>query len=107
MTYDEFIKYIKAKNLSISTIEKTLGYSKKSIFNNWKKNNKVPQKALISIQLYLRVKEQESAINSLLNNSMKNIIHLSPSAYAIAKEKSLKHNVKIEDYISSLVISNI
>lgn len=107
MNYSEFIKFIKENDLTISTIEKKFGYSEKSIHNNWKKNNKIPDKALITINLYLKVKEQEQKINNLLNNSINNTLQLSPGAYKIAKEKSLQYNIRIEEYISSLIISNI
>lgn len=106
LNYQEFLKYIKINNLSVKHIEQELGYSQKSIFNNWKKNDKVPDKALLAIKMYIKIKEQDSIINKLLTKKIDNV-QLSPNVYKIAQEKSSQYDISIEEYIKSLIISNI
>lgn len=101
------MNYIKKNNLSVKKIEEELGYSQKSIFNNWKKNNKVPEKALISIKMYLENRSYKSNINKLLTKERNNSISITDNAYRIAKEKSIKNNVSMEEYLSSLIISKV
>lgn len=107
LNYLEFMNYLKKYSLTVKEIEKELGYSQKSIFNNWKKNNFVPEKALISIKMYLTIKEQKETINKLLKNEINNCINLSENVHKIAKDKSIRNNITIEDYITSLIISKI
>lgn len=107
LNYSEFMKYIKENNISVKKIEEELGYSQKSIFNNWKKSNKIPEKALISIKMYIDIRNYESTINKLLTKEKNNCVNLTNNAYRIAKEKSIKTNITVEEYISSLIISNV
>lgn len=106
MNYSEFLDYLRKNNLSVRQIEKELGYSSKSIQNNWKKKNQVPEKALYTINKFLKLKKQDLEINNLLTNEINNI-QLPSHIYKIAKEKSVKNGITIEEYLSSLIISKI
>ncbi|WP_428024304.1 hypothetical protein [Arcobacter sp.] len=106
MNYNEFLDYLKENNLTVRQIEKELGYSPKSIQNNWKKKDKVPEKALTTIKKFLKLKKQDLKINTLLNTDINNV-QLPSHIYKIAKEKSLKNGITIEEYLSSLIISKI
>ncbi|AXX93616.1 hypothetical protein CPU12_10945 [Malaciobacter molluscorum LMG 25693] len=106
MNYRDFLNYLKENNLTVRQIEKELGYSPKSIQNNWKKNDNVPEKALSNLHKFLKLKKQNLEINNLLNNNINNV-QLPSHIYKIAKEKSLKSGITIEEYISSLIISKI
>ena len=58
--------------------------------------------------MYLRLKEQETEINNLLTkNTTINSIQISSSLHKLAKDKSTKVGISIEEYISSLIIANI
>ena len=106
MNYSEFLGYLRENNLTVKQIEKELGYSANSIQNNWKKKNQVPEKALFTINKFLKLKKQTSEINNLLNNDINNV-QLPSYIYKIAKEKSVKNGITIEEYLSSLIISKI
>ena len=106
MNYNEFLAYLKINNITVRQIEKELGYGDKSIQNNWKKKDKVPEKALIAINKFLKLKKQNLEINTLLNNDINNV-QLPVHIYKIAKEKSIKNGITIEEYLSSLIISKI
>ncbi|MCT7444610.1 hypothetical protein [Aliarcobacter cryaerophilus] len=106
MNYNEFLNYLGKNNLTVRQIEKELGYSYKSIQNNWKRKNKVPEKALYSIDKFLNLKKQNLEINNLLMNDINNI-QLPSYIYKIAKDKSIKNGITIEEYLSSLIISKI
>ena len=106
MNYSEFLDYLKENNLTVRELEKELGYSPKSIQNNWKKKDKVPEKALSNIHKFLKLKKQNLEINNLLTNDINNI-QLPSHIYKIAKEKSLKIGISIEEYLSSLIVAKI
>lgn len=107
MHYKEFKEYLNNNNLSIKELDKHLGYSEKSILNNWKANDKVPEKAVISIQMYTELKKLRLEINNLLNLNPNNQIQLSNSALKIAEEKCKEKGISINEYLTSLVIANI
>lgn len=106
MNYNEFLNYIKEYGFTVKQIEKELSYSPKSIQNNWKKKDKVPDKALKTIYKHLKLKEKDGKVNNSLNNDINNI-QLPSHIYKIAKEKSIKNGITIEEYLSSLIISKI
>ncbi|RXJ80576.1 hypothetical protein CRU86_00595 [Aliarcobacter skirrowii] len=106
MNYNEFLTYLKINNITVKQIEKELGYGSKSIQNNWKKKDRVPEKALISINKFLKLKKQNLEINNLLNNEINNV-QLPSHIYKIAKEKSIQNGITVEEYLSSLIISKI
>lgn len=106
MNYNEFLNYIKKYGFTVRRIENELGYSPKSIQNNWKKKDKVPEKALETIYKHLKLKEKDEKINNSLINDINNI-QLPPHIYKIAKDKSIKNGITVEEYLSSLIISKI
>ncbi len=106
MNYNEFLNYIKKHGFTVKQIEKELGYSPKSIQINWKKKDKVPDKALKTIYTHLQQKEGNNQINNSLINDL-NQIQLPKHIYKLANEKSIKCGITIEEYLSSLIISNI
>jgi hypothetical protein len=107
VNYKEFLEYIKKNELSIKKIDEELGYSHKSILNNWRKNDSIPKKALLAINLYIKMRNKELEINELLKKySDSNIIRLSDNALRIAKHKSNVNGIAIEEYVASLIVAN-
>lgn len=113
MTYKEFSILLETQDLDIKDIAPILGYSKNSISNNWSKAESIPEKALIALNLFLELKQEKeervrlkkqlekSDYDAALSN------RLSEKALKIAEQKCIENNISIEEYISSLVISNI
>jgi hypothetical protein len=107
LNYKEFKEYLNNNYLSIKELDEHLGYSEKSILNNWKAKDKVPEKAVISIHMYTELKKLRLEINNLLNLNPDNQIQLSNSALKIAEEKCKEKDISINEYLTSLVIANI
>ena len=110
MDYKKFLNFINTNKLSIIEIQDILGYKNKSIINNWSKSNKVPEKALKSIKLYLElreIKEENYRLKNKIDTSLENNVNLSNIALKIAGQKSKQFGLNIEEYINSIIISNI
>jgi len=111
--YEDFLGYLEKNNLNVKKVTSILGYGDKSIYNNWKKEKDVPEIALKSLNYYLELnKEKEENIKlnkqiAMLNTQIKVEHKLSNEALGIAKKKCIENNLRIEDYLSSLVLSNI
>ena len=106
MTFVEFKKLLDEKQLFIEDIAPLIGYSNDSINNNWSKNNCVPKKAEILINLYFELTNIKNENKILKENGM-NKIEISDTALKIAKMKSIEKDISIKEYVSSLIISRI
>jgi len=104
VTYQEFINALAENNVHIKDIALALGYSKESISNNWKKTDEIPKRVTLSMDMYFRLKDIEEN-NKIEYKLGENI--LSEEAIRVAKEKCKKHNLTLESYLSSLVLSHI
>lgn len=80
-----------------------LGYGYKSS-NNWRKKGLVPNKIVESLMLKLKQKSNEKLLNC---TDHKRNIEISEKAYQIALSKSAQFDIDVNEYISSLIISNI
>ncbi|MBP6281953.1 MAG: hypothetical protein KA384_07900 [Leptotrichiaceae bacterium] len=106
MTFVEFKKLLDEKQLFIEDIAPLIGYSNDSINNNWSKNNFVPKKAEILINLYFELTNIKNE-NKILKENDINKIEISDTALKIVKKKSMEKNISIKEYVSSLIISRI
>ena len=106
MTFIEFKKLLDEKQLFIEDIAPLIGYSNDSINNNWSKNNFVPKKAEILINLYFELTNIKNE-NKILKENGINKIEISDTALKIVKKKSMEKNISIKEYVSSLIISRI
>lgn len=104
MTYQEFINTLEENNVHIQDIALALGYSKESISNNWKKADKIPKRMILSMDMYFRLKDIEE--NDKKEYKLSENI-LSEEARGVAIDKCKKHNLTLESYLSSLVLSHI
>jgi predicted DNA-binding protein YlxM (UPF0122 family) len=114
MLYSDFLNTLATNNISLKEIAPILGYSRYSISNNWKKDEDIPKRALISLNLYLELKkEKEKNINlkkqlDLSKNSKNiNLKNIPTEVVDIANKKCLKTNISLENYISSLIMAHI
>jgi len=110
LNYKEFLDFIADNKLSIQELQDALGYKEKSIINNWGKSKEVPEKALKVIKLYLELKqlrEENHQLKKEMGTDQSANINLSDTALKIAKQKSGHYNISIEEYIASIIISNI
>lgn len=101
MTFEEFNNLLKEKNIDIAEVANAIGYTVKSIRNNWNKPGPIPKNAEKTVELFFRVKELEKLVNS--NNN----ICLDEVAQKIAIEKCKNNGLAIEDYLSSLVKASV
>ena len=106
MTFVEFKKLLDEKQLFIEDIAPLIGYSNDSINNNWSKNNFVPKKAEILINLYFELTNIKNE-NKILKENGINKIEISDTALKIVKNKSMEKDISIKEYVSSLIISRI
>ena len=106
MTFVEFKKLLDEKQLFIEDIAPLIGYSNDSINNNWSKNNFVPKKAEILINLYFELTNIKNE-NKILKENDINKIEISDTALKIVKNKSMEKDISIIEYVSSLIISRI
>lgn len=104
MNYKEFETILKKNNLTVDEVKSALGYGDKSIGNNWKTNNKIPDKALIALEFYLELKKIPKKIKTEHDTRK---ITLSEKAYIVATRKSKENDIDVGEYISSLVIAAI
>ncbi len=104
VTYQEFIHELEIHDTDIKDIALSLGYSKESISNNWKKTNKIPKRVTLAMDMYFRLKDIEKNDKREYKYS-KDI--LSKEAKRVATNKCKKHNLTLESYLSSLVLSHI
>lgn len=110
MIYKDFLEENK---LDIKQVTSILGYGKDSIYNNWKKDKEIPEIALRTLNYYIALeKKKEENIKlgrkiKMLSAQIKVEHKLSKQALEIAKKKCIDNDIKLEDYLSSLVLSNI
>lgn len=99
--------WIKDNDINLQETAEYLGYSKTSISNNWSKQKKVPKKAEVAFKLYLENKKlKESKDNSdKKNDTLSGMLPM--KAIELANEKCTNHGLELEEYITSLIISNI
>ena len=114
MLYGDFLNILNSNNLSLKEIAPILGYSKYSISNNWKKDKNIPKKALISLNLYLELEKEktkskilEKKINLQMSKEILDLKKIPEEVLDIAKKKCAKNNISLENYIASLIITNI
>lgn len=115
MKYQEFRDLLKKSNISVKKIASSIGYSTNSIESNWSKFDKVPPRAKLAIEMYLKLQVLENENNQLkdeLTNKCydkENHIkyNLSQNALRIITAKCKEKEISIEEYISSLIIANI
>jgi len=95
--------WIKDNDINLQETAEYLGYSKTSISNNWSKQKKVPKKAEVAFKLFLENKKLKESRNR--GAALHNILPV--KALKLANEKCAKHDLELEEYITSLIISNI
>lgn len=111
MTYTEFLSTLRSNQLSVKDIAPILGYSYNSIQNNWTKNDEVPIKAEITLDIYLELQKIKAENHNLkkkhkdLPNNCNNL--LTEKALKIASAKCIQADISLKDYLSSIIISSL
>jgi len=103
MTYVEFKECLNIHNLTIKKVASEIGYSTKSIENNWSKIDKIPKRAKLALDMYLKILNLQKEYNQELNSQC---FILSHSALKIAENKCKEKEISLNEYLSSLIIAN-